>query len=122
MTSLVESMSMPPGGDRWRTGPGGRKARPEGVAQQILDAAARLQIRRTEVAARVAGGDCPGAELLAVGDEINPFLWRDGATWKDVLAVHPGHTTESLRAGLPVNRAHVESSAGLRLGLRSGQG
>jgi DNA-binding CsgD family transcriptional regulator len=77
--------------------------------QAVLDAAALLQVRRSEAAALLARGRLPGGEVVAVGGEaVNRWLAEGVTTWRELLSVRPAATTAQLRASLPANRAVVE--------------
>lgn len=86
--------------DHWLLpdGDGGRVATPELVKQPVLDAAAVLQLRRSELAAS------PDAEVLAVGDQMNPFLRQWALEWTDLLSIRPSVTAQELRVNLRLNR------------------
>jgi DNA-binding CsgD family transcriptional regulator len=74
--------------------------------QAVLDAAAVLQMRRSEAAAQAARGELNGIEVVAVGMKaIQEWLGRGSESWHEVLSVRPTATTTQLRASLPHNRS-----------------
>lgn len=78
---------------------------PESVRQRVLDAAAVLQVRRSEVAARLLLGPTAGAEVVAVGMQgTNDYMLEASATWSELLSVRPAAATHQLRFSLPTNR------------------
>ncbi|KQW47843.1 hypothetical protein ASC77_15585 [Nocardioides sp. Root1257] len=82
--------------------------------QAVLDAAANLQVRRSEAAAQAARGELVGGEVVAVGfATIQDWLFTTGKTWQENLSVRPTGSLTQLRASLPTNRALLE--AGLRM-------
>ncbi len=92
----------------------------------MLDAAAILQIRRSEIAARLAGGESCGAQVVA-STLSGAQLWirAEIPGWRELLTVRPAGTLRPLRASVPFNRELV--SNGLRMvslwdwdGLRPG--
>lgn len=88
-------------------GPGSRI--PMRARQAVLDAAAVLQVRRTEAAEDAAAGRLTQGEIVAVGMQAtNAWMARASETWREVLSVRPTATTTQLRASLPANRAGYE--------------
>lgn len=80
--------------------------------QAVLDAAATLQVRRSEAAAQAARGELSGGEVVAVGGgAIQDWLRSELATCRENLSVRPTGSLTQLRASLPYNRAFVESGA-----------
>lgn len=80
--------------------------------QAVLDAAAALQVRRSEVAARVEAGPCAGAEVVAVGGEaIGTWLFEQGHGWSELLATRPSARVSDLRVSIPLNRYFIERGA-----------
>lgn len=78
------------------------------------DAAAVLQVRRSELAARVAHQSVPGVELLALGlDGINDWLLEVLPTWRELLSIRPRTTSAQLQLSLPANRRML--SDGLKM-------
>ena len=95
-------------------GPGPRHGIPEADRQAVLDAAAVLQVRRSETAALVAQRELPDAEIVVRGYErVNPWLLEAASGWRELLSVRPAGTTAQLRGSLPNNRALVKR--GLRM-------
>lgn len=77
--------------------------------QAVLDAAAVLQMRRSEIAAAAVRGDLRDTEIVAVGMKgINQWLQRGNEKWHEVLSVRASATTTQLRASLPTNREWYE--------------
>jgi DNA-binding CsgD family transcriptional regulator len=77
--------------------------------QAVLDAAAVLQMRRSEIAGQAARGELRDVEVVAVGMKaIQEWLARGNETWQQVLSVRPTATTTQLRASLPNNRVWYE--------------
>lgn len=90
-------------------GLGPRSPIPESTRQAVLDAAALLQVHRSEIAARAARGAIPGAEIVATGQEgIADHLLRTSPDWKELLSVRPTGVTAQLRVSVPNNRRLVE--------------
>ncbi|MCB0894221.1 MAG: helix-turn-helix transcriptional regulator [Nocardioides sp.] len=101
--------SSPPVG----VGLGPRNRIHEGDRQKVLDAAARLQIHRSELAAAVERG---GRDDLVVGrgyDGVNRWIMTEIARWRELHSIRPAGTAAQLRVSLPHNRAHV--ARGLRM-------
>jgi DNA-binding CsgD family transcriptional regulator len=84
------------------------------AAQAVLDAAALLQVRRSEAAALATSGTLTEGKIVAVGlDAAQQWLHAGGSSWTENLSVRPTATAAQLRASLPANRAFV--SAGVRM-------
>ncbi|GAA4706609.1 helix-turn-helix transcriptional regulator [Nocardioides conyzicola] len=82
------------------------------AVQRVLDAAAVLQVRRSEAAALAAGERLTEGQVVARGVAgIHEWLHTTSAAWRENLSVRPSASTTQLRAGLPANRAFVESGA-----------
>ncbi len=82
------------------------------AVQAVLDAAAVLQVRRSEAAALAARGELTDGDVVAVGiSAVQDWLHTFGESWRENLSVRPAATIAQLRAGLPYNRAFVESGA-----------
>jgi DNA-binding CsgD family transcriptional regulator len=80
--------------------------------QTVLDAAAALQVRRSEAAALAAKGELTGGEVVAVGHgAIQEWIRSELHSWRENLSVRPTGSLAQLRASLPVNRAYVASGA-----------
>lgn len=77
---------------------------PMAARQAVLDAAAILQVRRTEAAARASRGDVPGLEIVARGGAINPWMRGASESWREVLSVRPETTAAEMRYSVPHNR------------------
>jgi DNA-binding CsgD family transcriptional regulator len=87
----------------------GRTRVSEDARQAVLDAAALLQVRRTEAAALAAGGGSAEVELVGRGiNRINRWIREVSETWRDLLSVRPVTSAEDMRRSLPNNRAQVE--------------
>ena len=86
---------------------------PESARQAVLDAAAVLQVRRSEAAALVSSGTAPDIEVVARHPDINPWMMKASQTWHELFSVRPSTTTAQMRASLPNNRALLER--GLRM-------
>jgi DNA-binding CsgD family transcriptional regulator len=77
--------------------------------QTVLDAAAVLQVHRSELASRLAVAPRPDARVVAVGRQAwNQWPTTVGASWRELLLVKPYATAAQLRAILPTNRRLVE--------------
>jgi len=95
-------------------GPGPLSRIPEAARQAVLDAAAVLQVRRSEAAAQVARGELPDVVIVARGHQgINDWIREASTGWRELLSVRPGGTAAELRVTLPHNRVLV--NAGLRM-------
>ena len=82
--------------------------------QAVLDAAAALQVRRSEAAAQAARGELTDGEVVAVGlGAIQDWLREELSTAQENLSVRPTGSLTQLRASLPYNRAAIE--AGVRM-------
>jgi DNA-binding CsgD family transcriptional regulator len=80
--------------------------------QVVLDAAAVLQMRRSEAAAAAERGELTTGEVVAVGTAgAHEWLHTQGAIWRENLSVRPGASTTQLRASLPVNRVFLAGGA-----------
>ncbi len=78
------------------------------------DAGAVLQVRRSELAARVLHEQVPGVELLALGlDGINTWLVETIPTWRELLSIRPRTLSTHVRMSLPNNRRVLRD--GLRM-------
>ncbi|MFC7495336.1 MULTISPECIES: helix-turn-helix transcriptional regulator [unclassified Nocardioides] len=76
--------------------------------QVVQDAAATLQVRRADLAARVSAGADVGAELMAVGlTEINDWLFDMSAGATDMLSANMAGYPDQLQQSLPVNRTRL---------------
>ena len=82
--------------------------------QAALDAAAILQVRRSEVAARlVRGEDCEARVVARTPAGIEQWIHGEIPKWRDLLTVRPVGTLPYMRRALPYNRELV------RHGLRA---
>lgn len=90
-------------------GVGARHCIPEADRQAVLDAAALLQVRRSETAALVAEGDVPGVEVVGGGlDSVNRWMVEASTEWRELLSMRPAGTAAQLRGSLPNNRAQLK--------------
>ena len=92
--------------DRSTAGVGGHGPRhgiPEADRQAVLDAAAVLQVRRSETAALVARRELPDVEIVERGyDRINPWILEATTGWRELLSVRPaGDDRPAARAAFP---------------------
>lgn len=95
-------------------GPGPRHGIPEADRQAVLDAAAVLQVRRSETAALVAHRELPDVEVVVRGyDRVNRWILEQATGWREMLSVRPASTTPQMIGSLPHNRALVKR--GLRM-------
>jgi len=82
--------------------------------QRVLDAAAHLQIRRSELAAQLARGEPCGARVVArTWPGIQRWIYQEVPRWSELFTVRPAGTIGQLRATLPRNREVVGN--GLRM-------
>ncbi len=82
--------------------------------QAVLDAAAILQIRRSELAACVARGETCDARVVARSPAAaQVWIQNQIPGWREVFTVRPAGTLSHLRASVPRNRALVRT--GLRM-------
>ena len=78
-------------------GPGPLSRIPEAARQAVLDAAAVLQVRRSEAAAQVARGELPDVVIVARGHQgINDWIREASTGWRELLSVRPGGTAAEL--------------------------
>lgn len=78
--------------------------------QEVLDAAALLQLRRSDVLAQLAAGDRPDhVRVVGHGPRLNEQMMRESRQWKHLLSVRQVTTVEDLRTSLPNNRATLAS-------------
>lgn len=77
---------------------------PMAARQAVLDAAAILQVRRTEAAARASRSATAGLKVVARGAAINPWMRGASESWREVLSVRPGATAAEMRYSVPHNR------------------
>lgn len=98
-------------GSHWllQGGVGARRPTPEIVKQPVLDAAAVLQLLRSELVAELTRGDPSAGTVLAVGAAMNPYLQRHAPGWRELLSVRTSTVSEQLRISLPVNRRLLEA-------------
>jgi DNA-binding CsgD family transcriptional regulator len=95
-------------------GLGPRNRIPEAARQAVLDAAAVLQVRRSELAAAAARGKVPGVVVVGHGIQgVNRWMEEASAGWGELLSVRPAATTTQLSISLPQNRALL--AGGLRM-------
>lgn len=95
-------------------GLGPRNRIPEAARQAVLDAAAVLQVRRSEVAALAGRGEAPDVDIVGIRPEdVNGWMMEASADWRELFSVRPAATATQLRVSLPRNRALVED--GLRM-------
>jgi len=79
----------------------------EDERQRVLDAAARLQLQRSDLAAAVARGE---QRELVVGrgyDGVNRWMFSEISRWRELHSIRPAGTAAQLRVSLPHNRAQV---------------
>jgi DNA-binding CsgD family transcriptional regulator len=82
--------------------------------QAVLDAAALLQVRRTETATALAEGRSVDAEVVDSGPNRHSQLFlEDQSSWTELLSVRPAATSNQLRGSLPNTRRLL--TAGLRM-------
>jgi len=86
---------------------------PEMTRQAVLDAAAVLQVRRSEAAPLALRGDAPDVRVFACGHDINPRMRDEAFGWRELLSVRPATTAAQMGASLPNNRAMLKG--GLRM-------
>lgn len=73
--------------------------------QEVLDAAAALQLRRAGVVAALEEGACPdGVRVLGRGPTLNQTMMAEAHGWRHLLSVRQQTTAADLRASLPNNR------------------
>ncbi|HEY0948987.1 helix-turn-helix transcriptional regulator [Nocardioides sp.] len=79
---------------------------PAELRQAALDAAAVLQVRRSEVVARLERGESCGATVVAAGSnaDLNRWMRDDCVRWRDLLSVKPAGFVPQLQISLPQNR------------------
>lgn len=76
--------------------------------QAALDAAAHLQVRRSEAAALAARGALTEGELVGVGmSAVQEWLTTESEGWRELLSVRPSASAAQLRASLPTNRRRL---------------
>ena len=83
----------------------------ETLRQTVLDAAAVLQVRRGELAARLARGPLPTAEVLGTSTAVDQWLVDRRSDWRELLLVEPSATAAQLRTSLPRHRQVVTAGA-----------
>ena len=78
------------------------------LREQILDLAAAVQLRRREVADRLAAGRPVDAEVYGRGiEEINAGLAQGAREWREFRSLRPRITTDELRHTLPLSNTAV---------------
>ncbi|WP_296601620.1 helix-turn-helix transcriptional regulator [Nocardioides sp.] len=93
---------------------GPRHRMPHERLHAVLDAAAVLQVRRSELASALERGQACGAWVVARGlSAVNDWIREDIKGWRDLLSVRPSATVAELRVSVPYNRQLVEN--GLRM-------
>ena len=86
----------------------------EADRQAVLDAAAVLQVRRTETATAVAAGRAVEAEIVeSYPRGLDQVGLNPDVRWSELMSVRPSVTATQLRASLPTTRAWV--AGGLRM-------
>ncbi len=93
---------------RLTVAPWPRNRVPESARQAVLDAAAVLQVRRSEAAAAVSSGTAPDIEVVARHPHINPWMTEAARGWRELFSVRPSATAAQMSASLPNNRALLE--------------
>ena len=84
------------------------------VHQQVLDAAATLQLHRSATAAELErGGTTPQTRLVGTEPALGERLAHEARSWRHLLSVRCGARTSDLVSSLPSNRSAV--MAGLRM-------
>lgn len=97
-----------------QTGTGPRSSTSYELRHAVLDAAAVLQVRRSELAAMLVRGQSCDARVVAHGlTGINDWMREDIKHWRDLLSVRPAATIAQLKISVPYNRWLVER--GLRM-------
>ena len=106
---------MPQNADGLVTAAAGPRRRIREVDRQaVLDAAAVLQLRRSEVAAALANGRPADAEVIgAYGRDVVQSGIDDPEPWHELISVRPSVTVSQLRASLPKTRRLLDG--GLRM-------
>jgi DNA-binding CsgD family transcriptional regulator len=95
-------------------GSGPRYRVPHEVLHAVIDTAAVLQVRRSEVAAALVRGQACNARVVARGlSGINDWMREDIKAWRDLLSVRPAATVAELRVSVPYNRWLVERGLGM---------
>ena len=103
--------------DRIGVGLGPRNSIREDQRQAALDAAAVLQVRRSELAAAVAAGHASGAEVVAHGlSGINTWLDEQIPGWSEILSVRDAAIVPQLRVSL-INNRRLLASGGKMMSL-----
>lgn len=86
----------------------------EAHRQAALDAAAALQVRRSEIAAALTRGQRCGAHVVArTNTGINDWMRADIRSWRELMSVRPSGTMPQLKISVPYNRWLIEN--GLRM-------
>lgn len=82
--------------------------------QEVLDAAALLQLRRSNLLARLEKPPWPDwVRVVGQGPTLNEQMMRESHEWKHVLSVRQVTTAKDLRVSLPNNRRTL--AAGLKM-------
>lgn len=82
--------------------------------QEVLEAAAALQLRRAGVVAALEAGECPdGVRVVGRGPTLNDTMMAESRRWRHLLSVRQITTAADLRVSLPNNRRRLAS--GLRM-------
>ena len=77
--------------------------------EALLDAAAVLQVRRSEIAAQLTDGARQDAEIVAVGRvQIGEWMYETGLEWSALVSTRPVATLAELQISVPVNRYFIE--------------
>lgn len=93
---------------------GPRHRMPHERLHAVLDAAAVLQVRGSELASALGRGQACEARVVARGlSGINEWLREDIKGWRDLLSVRTSATVAELKVTVPYNRQLVEN--GLRM-------
>lgn len=80
-----------------------------GGAQQVRDAAAALQLRRADLAARILAGERVDAEVVAVGlAEMNAWTYDNAGSWRELMSTRSVGSADHVRRSIPINRQMIE--------------
>lgn len=86
----------------------GHRSITDAAIQEVKDAAAELQVRRADLAARLSAGEWVEAEVVGVGmTGINDWLYDFIRQTGELVSTSPAVRSDQLRQSLPVNRARL---------------
>ncbi len=79
--------------------------------ETVLDTGMALWALRRSLVDALAHGQVAGCRVVAVGEDINPWMWEASADWMHLLSVRPTASVDQLLLSLPGNRERLAGGA-----------